>query len=107
MFVNTDVPNMNPWLDALVRFGLPLVGLYVVSRALWPLILRFIDKIEARLQEALSEARAERLKADLERIEHYKWAQQIAAQFAEAIGKYNESNAATVRELQRLHGDRK
>lgn len=107
MFVNNDIPNMNPWLDALVRFGLPVVGLYVVSRALWPQVLKFIDKTEARLQEALAEARAERLKADLERMEHYKWAQHISAQFAEAIGKYNESNAATVRELQRLDNNRK
>lgn len=78
------------------------MGLWIVTRALWPLLIRFIDKMEKRLDDALAQAALERQKSEESAKVHYQWAQGVVAQFSEAIGKYNESNAETVRQLQKL-----
>lgn len=93
---------MSPWLDAVVRFGLPLVGLYCVYRALWPILLRYLDRLESSAKVSEDKATAAQLKVDEMAKQHYQWAQEVIKETHVLIGKYNEANAETVRQLQRL-----
>lgn len=91
--------DMNPWLDAIVKNGVAVVCLYVVSRALWPLVLKFIDKWEAIEKASRERGEAVQDKADQAAALHYAWAQKISSDFAQAMGQYNQANAETVRQL--------
>lgn len=93
---------MSPWLDAVVRFGLPLVGLYCVYKALWPILLRYLDRLENSAKTSEEKAAAAQLKVDEMAKQHYQWAQEVIKETHVLIGKYNEANAETVRQLQRL-----